>query len=425
MPIEMKDSGIEWIGKIPKEWQVIKNKHLLNNTYSGGTPTSSNPLFYSENGVPFVSISDMSSVEMINFTKKHLTEKGIKDKNLKILPKGTIIYSMYATVGEVAELNINSTISQAMLALNIKDSLVDKSFYKYNLKAMKDYVLREANGNTQFNLNAEKVTNFNFVVPPLSEQQAIANYLDEKTKEIDNAIEKTQKTIELYKEYKQSLITETVTKGLDPNAEMKDSGLPWVGKIPKKWKIGKLKRFLERNEPKNPGNKKVLSLYRDYGIVPKDSRDDNHNVTSLDTSKYKYVLPGDFVVNKMKAWQGSVAVSDYEGIVSPAYYVYKFKNNAFDKKYFHYLLRSSYKKEFRRLSAGIRIGQWDLPAEALNNVLLIIPNHNEQKEIVEYLDEHVAKIDQLIAEKQEIIEDLKTYKQSLIYEVVTGKKSVI
>lgn len=127
----------------------------------------------------------------------------------------------------------------------------------------------------------------------------------------------------------------------------------------------------------------------------------------------------------MKAWQGSVAVSDYEGIVSPAYYVYKFKNNAFDKKYFHYLLRSSYKKEFRRLSAGIRIGQWDLPAEALNNVLLIIPNHNEQKEIVEYLDEHVAKIDQLIAEKQEIIEDLKTYKQSLIYEVVTGKKSVI
>ena len=104
--------------------------------------------------------------------------------------------------------------------------------------------------------------------------------------------------------------------------EMKDSGAKWIGAIPHNWSSDKLKYHLVRKEPKNPGEKIVLSLYREYGVIPKDSRDDNHNQTSEDTSKYKYVIPGNFVVNKMKAWQGSVAVSDYEGIISPAYYVY-------------------------------------------------------------------------------------------------------
>ena len=120
--------------------------------------------------------------------------------------------------------------------------------------------------------------------------------------------------------------------------EMKDSGAKWIGRIPSAWRSDKLKYHLKRKEPKNPGDMTVLSLYRELGIIPKDSRDDNHNQTSEDTSKYKYVKPGNFVVNKMKAWQGSVAVSNYEGIVSPAYYVYEFTDELFDKRYFHHLL---------------------------------------------------------------------------------------
>ena len=134
--------------------------------------------------------------------------------------------------------------------------------------------------------------------------------------------------------------------------EMKDSGARWIGEIPNTWHSDKLKYHLKRKEPKNPGDMTVLSLYRELGIIPKDSRDDNHNQTSEDTSKYKYVKPGNFVVNKMKAWQGSVAVSDYEGIVSPAYYVYEFTDNAFDKRYFHHLLRGCYKDEFMRYQVG-------------------------------------------------------------------------
>lgn len=163
----------------------------------------------------------------------------------------------------------------------------------------------------------------------------------------------------------------------------------------------------------------MLSLYRELGVIPKDSRDDNHNVTSEDTSKYKYVQPGDFVINKMKAWQGSVAVSEYEGIVSPAYFIYKFTDDAFYRRYFHYLLRSCYKDEFMRLSGGIRVGQWDLPSVALDNTAVIIPPMKEQKSIAAFLDVKCAEIDALTAYIQTQIDTLEQYKRSVITEAVT------
>ena len=169
--------------------------------------------------------------------------------------------------------------------------------------------------------------------------------------------------------------------------EMKDSGLPWIGEIPKHWIVDRVKYHLKVNECKGFPDAIVLSLYRDFGVIPKDSRDDNHNVTSEDTSKYKHVEAGDFVINKMKAWQGSVGVSDYEGIVSPAYYVYKFTSEAFYRKYFHYLLRDkSYTPEYRRLSGGIREGQWDLSREGFINLPVILPPLSEQEAIANYLD---------------------------------------
>ena len=207
---------------------------------------------------------------------------------------------------------------------------------------------------------------------------------------------------------------------------MKDSGAGWMPTVPAHWLVEKIKYHLHLKTQKNMSDRQVLSLYRDYGIVPKDSRDDNHNVTSEDTSSYRYVRVGDFVVNKMKAWQGSVAVSQYEGIVSPAYFVYEFIDESFDKKYFHYLLRNkSYTTEFMRLSGGIRVGQWDLPAEAFENTLVLIPPIEEQQQIADYLDKKCKEIEGVIADKQSQIETLESYKKSLIYEYVTGKKEVI
>lgn len=199
----------------------------------------------------------------------------------------------------------------------------------------------------------------------------------------------------------------------------KDSGFEWIGDIPCYWKIDKLKYHLRRNEPRNPGDAVVLSLYREFGVIPKNSRDDNHNVTSEDTSKYKYVRPGDFVINKMKAWQGSVAVSEYEGIVSPAYFVYEFTDDTIFKRYFHYLLRNCYKDEFMRLSGGIRVGQWDLPADALENTSILIPPMDEQCRIADFLDTKCAEIDALTADIQTQIDTLEQYKRSVITETVT------
>ena len=206
---------------------------------------------------------------------------------------------------------------------------------------------------------------------------------------------------------------------LRPESEMKDSGTRYLTEVPSDWDISKLKRHLRREEPKNPGEVPVLSLYRELGIVLKDSRDDNHNVTSENTTNYKYVKIGDFVVNKMKAWQGSVAVSDYEGIVSPAYYVYHFTDNVFIRRYFHYLLRSAYKEEFMRLSGGIRTGQWDLPSNELDNIMVLVPSLNEQRAIASYLDDRCSRLDDIITEAEKSIEEYKELKQAVIFEAVT------
>lgn len=200
----------------------------------------------------------------------------------------------------------------------------------------------------------------------------------------------------------------------------KDSGIEWIGKIPEEWNVMQIRRIMRNRSERNQPNAMVLSLYRDLGIVPKDSRDDNHNVTSEDTASYKVVSKGNFVINKMKAWQGSMAVSEYDGIVSPAYYVCIFTRKVY-KKYFHYLLRdASYKPEYLRLSTGMRIGQWDLNIDDFLRIKALFPPVPEQKHIANYLDEKCDEIDSLIGLQEQMIEKLKAYKQSVITEVVTN-----
>lgn len=202
--------------------------------------------------------------------------------------------------------------------------------------------------------------------------------------------------------------------------KMKDSNYGYLGIVPQSWKVDKIKYHLKALGMRNPGNAQVLSVYREYGVIPKDSRDDNHNVTSEDTSNYRYVRKGDFVINKMKAWQGSMAVSRYTGIVSPAYYVYQFTDDALNRGYFHYLLRSKlYAAEFARISGGIRVGQWDLSAYNFENTMLLIPPLEEQGKIATFLDSQCSEIDAISADIQKEIETLEQYKRSVITEAVT------
>lgn len=164
----------------------------------------------------------------------------------------------------------------------------------------------------------------------------------------------------------------------------------------------------------------VLSLYRDFGVVPKDSRNDNHNVTSLDTSNYKVVDIGDLVINKMKAWQGSMAVSDYRGIVSPAYHVCSITSNKVNKRYLHHLLRNpAYLPEYVRLSTGMRIGQWDLGFDDFKNIPFLIPPFDEQAKIADYLDNGCTSLDSILDKTHSSIEAYKKLKQAVITQAVT------
>lgn len=313
-------------------------------------------------------------------------------------------------------------VHQRVYRLANFSSKVNKDFLFYSISNRFPTIMDMGSAqSTVPSVRLPMLKDFTVYLPSSTEQQQIVHFLDRKCTAIDTAIEKTKKSIEKLEEYKKAVITKAVTKGIDPNAKMTDSGVEWIGEIPEGWKVSKFKFHAKAKSEKNPGNATILSLYREYGIVIKDSRDDNHNRTSLDTSSYRYVEVNDFVVNKMKAWQGSVAVSEYTGVVSPAYYVYKITDAEIYPLYLHYLLRSCYKDEFRRLSGGIRIGQWDLPSEALENTLILQPSYTEQVNITEYIKKHTTAVEQLIEKKKKAIEKWEEYKKSLIYYAVTGK----
>ena len=206
---------------------------------------------------------------------------------------------------------------------------------------------------------------------------------------------------------------------MKPYPEYKDSGIEFVGEIPKDWDTIRCTYLFEVKSIKNTSGEINLSVYRDYGVIKRDSRDDNYNRVPEDTSNYKLVEPGDFVFNKMKCWQGSLGLSEYRGIVSPAYTICKPKKH-FHGKYFHYLLRSQpYIQEFKRLSYGIRVGQWELRFEDFKDIVVPFPSVPEQTQIANFLDRKTQQIDELIHIKARRVELLQEQRTALIHETVT------
>ncbi|MDA8503854.1 restriction endonuclease subunit S [Citrobacter sp. Awk 2] len=206
-------------------------------------------------------------------------------------------------------------------------------------------------------------------------------------------------------------------------SEYKDSGVEWLGEIPAHWKTVSIARLFSRNKRTGYAEKELLSVYRDYGVIPKSSRDDNNNKPSEDLSPYQLVEPDDLVMNKMKAWQGSIAISEYEGIVSPAYFVYQPNKIFFEQahpRYVHYLLRNPiYITQYLSRSKGIRINQWDLDPDEFRNIELLLPSKSEQHKIFSFLDHETIRIDKLIEKQQQLIELLKEKRQAVISHAVT------
>lgn len=424
---EMKDSGVQWIGEMPSDWMTMRVKNVASKMQSGGTPDSSNDGFYveKENGIPWVTIADMSTVSYVTDTGKYISEEAQKSKNLIIFQPGTILYAMYASVGKVAELSIPATINQALLAIELNTS-VNGDFFKYALMAWEPYIISESSGTTQFNLNANKVANLRFPAPNVCAQKHIACFLNAKLGQANTLIANVQAQIEKLKDYKQSLITEAVTKGLNPIAPVKNSGVEWIGEIPAHWEVKRGKVLFEESDARSAdGSEELLTVSQYTGITPRSQKNVNM-FEALTLEGYKICDVGDIAANTMWLWAGAIGVSAYSGVISPSYNVYRQKAENFVPGYLDCLLRAPMLvQEYASRSTGIRASRLRLYPKDFLDIMFPVPSFGEQQEIMRVLSDKFAAVDKLIAIKESKIEKLEQYKKSLIYEYVTGKREVM
>jgi type I restriction enzyme S subunit len=262
------------------------------------------------------------------------------------------------------------------------------------------------------------------VVPPNEEQKAIADFLDTELSNIDQLITKQESLIEGLFERRASLISKIVVNGVRGPESAKKQAVRWLPDVPEHWQVVPLWSLFRREKTTGHPEMELLSLYREHGVLPKASRDDNHNVESDDLSNYQVVHQGDLVVNKMKAWQGSISFSSIQGISSTAYYVYR-PYHDHNSKYFHYLLRSApYIAEYNKMSKGVRIGQWDLEPQLFRTLPVLVPTELEQREIVDFLDAELEKNTFLMSQSSQLVVLLKERRDALISAAVTGRIDV-
>ena len=262
-------------------------------------------------------------------------------------------------------------------------------------------------------------------IPPRNEQDKIVRVLNWKVSKVNKLINAKRKEIKAIDAMKRSMVNNAVTHGLNQNAPVKFSGVKWLGDIPEHWETIKLRQLLHPVSVKNHPELPLLSVVREQGVIVRDVTDKeaNHNYIPDDLSGYKMVKKGQFAMNKMKAWQGSYGVSDYTGIVSPAYFIF---DVSFDNlEYFHHAIRSKvYVNFFAQASDGIRVGQWDLQMDKMKEIPFIVPPADEQAAIVEYIKKTLPQYDVAIEKLTAEVETLEEYKAKLIADAVTGKIDV-
>ncbi len=405
-----KDTGIEWIGKIPLDWKTPKLKHLITKSFGGEVIDKS---YWGEGNETLYTTSKKihkSNYPDFNDDRKTTENDLLLSRNgdgvVHIPPDGCI----YTNVVQL---------------VRIKDG-INRRFLWYSLTSQIKPLNSSSDGDFIVSLNKEQWFNLLTPLPTTSEQKEIVSYLDTNILPIDSLIKKIQQKIELLKEQKISLISEIVTKGLNSDIEMKDCGVEWIGEIPKDWGFIKLKRlfFINKRISGELGFD-VLSVTQN-GLKVKDL-ENSMGQHSMDYTKYQLVYENDFVMNHMDLLTGYVDISKQTGVTSPDYRVFTRYNDTVFNNYYLYIFQLLYKqKVFYGLGRGVsNMGRWRLPSVEFLNMYLPLPPYSEQKQIVEYLNKQTQKIDTIICTEEKRIDLLKEYKQSLISEVVTGKKRVV
>jgi len=258
-------------------------------------------------------------------------------------------------------------------------------------------------------------------VPPRKVQRAVADFLDRATARLDALLAAKQRVLDLLAEKRKAIIATAVTRGLDPKVKLRDSGVPWLGEIPSHWRSTRVGRLFRQSKMLGFPDLTVLSVYREFGVIERASRDDNANRVPDDLSKYQLVEVGDLVINKMKAWQGSLGVSDFRGITSPDYVVFR-PIHSEDPRFLHSMLRMpQLTTVYLSISNGIRINQWRIEPERFASVEVFLPSLEEQRAIVDHIARETAKLDAVRAATERTIALLKERRSALIAAAVTGQ----
>ncbi len=415
---KIENSRIKWIGDIPKLWDVgridgfynFRNTKVSDNDYS--------PLSVTKKGI-------MPQLEN--------TAKSNAHDDRKLVKKGDfVINSRSDRRGSCGISEYDGSVSLINTVLSPKGDMYPNYFdWLFHTVQFADEFYKWGHGivDDLWTTNYQDMKKINIPVPTIKEQKEIANYLDTKCVEIDALYADIQSEIDTLEAYKKSVITETVTNGLDMNVPMKDSGTDWLGDIPKHWDIKRGKYvFVQKNEKGNSKSLVLLSPTQNYGVIPQDIYEELSGFSAVklnektDLKSLKTVHKGAFVIS-LRSFQGGFEYSEYEGVVSPAYQVF-YPSVPVCDTYYKYLFKTQvFIDKMNSYAMSLRDGK-NIAFSDFGRTYIPIPPVREQEEIAIKLDNIVSELNTIIKDKQEQLEVLADYKKSLIYEYVTGKKEV-
>lgn len=415
----LKPSGIEWIGSIPVDWKTVPIYYVAKEV------TTKNKTLLRKNAFKFF-FGNIINKPNFNPDEDNYVNKTIR--NYIIVNPGDIVINglnlnfdfVTKRVGMVTR---PGTITSAYISLRPKANVILPKYMLYILRTYdSEKAFHNMGGGVRKILNYDELSKSKIILPSISAQTRIIKFLDKKVSQIDDISKKIQQEITDLEEYRKSIITKAVTKGLNPNVPMKDSGIPWIGKIPQNWKIIKGKYLFRLLSKPVKKDDQVITCFRDGQVTLRVKRRTTGFTMSDQEIGYQGIDKGDLVVHGMDGFAGAIGISDSRGKGSP---VLNVLDSNQDKKYMMYCLRATAQLGvFQALAKGIRVRSADTRWSTLANLKYAIPPQSEQANVVNYLSNNSYKLNAIIQAKKDLVEKLNQYKQSIIYEYVTGKKQV-
>ena len=431
---EMKDSGVEWIKYVPENWNCMPLKRYFQ--FGKGLPITKADL--TENGEKVISYGQIhakfnTGVSVDDRLIRFVSSEYKSTNPNSLCSKGDIILADTSEdkegCGNAVYIDCDEKIFAGYHTIILKSTKDNKYLaYLFQSDSWRTQIQTRVNGVKLFSITQKILNQCTIILPPLSEQQAIADYLDETCSKIDEIIAEAKASIDEYKELRESVISNATTRGIKKNRSMKSSGVEWLPEIPADWNVLSPKVVFTQRKDRAIKGERQLTASQKHGIMYQDDymKEEGVRIVTVekDFSILKHVEPDDFVIS-MRSFQGGLEYSYLRGCISSAYVMLIPNHKYVYSEYYKWFFKSDkYINALQSTSDLIRDGQALRYANFVKLKLFDIPIE-EQKEIADYLNKEVPKIDSLITEKESLINDLEAYKKSLIYEVVTGKRRVV